>query len=263
MPELPPAAPPPTVFRPVRCMAAPTTVQAGETVSVVARNLRQDVAYTWTTTGGTITSSSGSGAVVDTSGLAPGGYLATIGHVADGGTRIADCTSAFAVSEPPRARQAEPPPAPVARDDTAEQLAQLRAQLNAIQKTADSGRGLRLTLNSVLFSTGRYNLSPNAESILERVSAILRQYRNLEIHVEGYTDSVGSAATNQRLSESRARTVKDYLVRSGLPEASITAAGYGKDFPVASNATAAGRSQNRRVDIILAGGGIGVRYREP
>jgi len=135
--------------------------------------------------------------------------------------------------------------------------------LNAVRTTTESPRGLNILLNSVLFSTGRSDLTLNAQNVLTRVAAVIKQYPGVEIHIEGHTDDVGSAEMNQRLSEDRAKSVRDFLVRSGLPLSSITASGYGFRYPVASNATASGRSQNRRVDIFLAGDVIGIHYREP
>jgi outer membrane protein OmpA-like peptidoglycan-associated protein len=81
----------------------------------------------------------------------------------------------------------------------------------------------------------------------------------LHLSVEGYTDSVGSDAFNQTLSEQRANAVRDYLIQQGLDPASIIATGYGKSNPVASNDTPAGRQQNRRVEIIISGEVIGTK----
>jgi outer membrane protein OmpA-like peptidoglycan-associated protein len=76
--------------------------------------------------------------------------------------------------------------------------------------------------------------------------------------VEGHTDSVGTDALNQQLSEKRANSVRDFLVQQGIPMTSIGARGFGKTMPVASNDTAAGRQQNRRVEMIVAGDVIGI-----
>ncbi|MCL2659105.1 MAG: OmpA family protein [Acidobacteriaceae bacterium] len=268
------AAPQPEVNKQIECAVTPSAVFAGDRVYLRARNLKPDVFYSWTSTGGSVNGGS-SEAMVDTTGLEAGTYDVTIGHDINGGARGGDCTTSFTVRQYPHASQVVPPPPPPPPaapsapqpppqvDDSANQLAQLRSQLNAVQRTTDTSRGLRLTLNSVLFDTGKYNLTPNAENLLIRVAAILLQYRGLDVHVEGYTDSVGNVEYNQRLSENRARTVRNFLVEKGLPIINFTTNGYGKQFPVASNATASGRAQNRRVDIILAGDLIGVRYREP
>ena len=81
------------------------------------------------------------------------------------------------------------------------------------------------------------------------------------MQVEGYTDSVGGDDYNQQLSEHRAASVRDYLTGAGIPEASVTAKGFGKTEPVASNDTAAGRQQNRRVELVVSGDIIGSEIR--
>jgi hypothetical protein len=77
------------------------------------------------------------------------------------------------------------------------------------------------------------------------------------VQVEGYTDSTGSVEFNQRLSEQRAMTVRDYLVGQGINLNNVTAQGFGPNSPVASNATAVGRQQNRRVQMVVSGEPIG------
>jgi outer membrane protein OmpA-like peptidoglycan-associated protein len=85
----------------------------------------------------------------------------------------------------------------------------------------------------------------------------LLAYPDLRLEVDGHTDSVGSDAYNQQLSEKRAAAVRDYLVQQGLPTSSATVMGFGKTQPVASNATAVGRQQNRRVELVVSGEVIG------
>jgi len=271
------AAPPTAVVHPVavavppvQCVATPSVIYAGEQVHLHALNTMSGIEYSWTSADGTV-STKGENAVIDTTDFYTGNYVVTIGHVADGNSRVNDCMSSFTVRERPRPKEIvepAPPPSPPLSppphvDDPSGQRAQLRSQLNAVQKTTESSRGLNIILNSVLFDTAKHTLTPNAESVLSRVASILKKYPGLEIHIEGHTDSVGGAEYNQRLSEDRARTVRDYLVRNGLSSPSIRAVGYGKRHPVASNATAVGRTQNRRVDIFLAGDVIGMHYREP
>jgi len=77
------------------------------------------------------------------------------------------------------------------------------------------------------------------------------------MQVEGYTDSVGSEASNQQLSKHRATSVRDYLTNAGVPAASVTAKGLGETLPVATNETASGRQQNRRVEMVVSGDIIG------
>jgi outer membrane protein OmpA-like peptidoglycan-associated protein len=134
----------------------------------------------------------------------------------------------------------------------------LRAQLNSVLATSESARGLIVNMSDVLFDTGKYTLKPNTQVALAKVSGILAAYPSLKLQVEGYTDSVGSDAYNQTLSENRAGAVKDFLVGQGVAIANITGAGYGKTHPIADNGTAQGRSQNRRVQLVVSGDAIGV-----
>jgi len=139
----------------------------------------------------------------------------------------------------------------------------LRNQLNAVLATTESARGLIVNMSDVLFDTGKYTLKPNTQVALAKVATILQLYPNLKVQVEGYTDSVGGDAYNQKLSENRANAVHDFLVQNGVPTANVTAAGYGKADPVADNGTAAGRAQNRRVNLVVSGQAIGVETTAP
>ena len=111
----------------------------------------------------------------------------------------------------------------------------------------------------MLFATGKFELQPNAREALARFSGIVLAHPGLKLQVEGYTDSVGSDTFNQTLSENRANSVRAYLIAQGLDPTSISAVGYGKSNPVASNDTAQGRQQNRRVEIIISGEIIGTQ----
>jgi outer membrane protein OmpA-like peptidoglycan-associated protein len=139
----------------------------------------------------------------------------------------------------------------------------LRSQLNSVLATSESARGLIVNMSDVLFDTGRYTLKPNTQISLAKVSGILQAYPGLKVQVEGYTDSVGSDGYNQKLSENRADAVRDFLVTQGVQPDNITATGYGKAKPVADNATAQGRSQNRRVNLVVSGDAIGVEQSSP
>lgn len=142
----------------------------------------------------------------------------------------------------------------------AEELrAQLLDQFNRILETRDTARGLVITMGDVLFDTGKYDLRMNAREILAKLSGILLAHPGLNLEVEGHTDSTGGDELNQRLSEQRASAVRDYLVGQGLLGETITARGLGKDMPVASNDTVAGRQKNRRVELIVSGEVIGVK----
>jgi len=146
-----------------------------------------------------------------------------------------------------------------AEADKAELRSRLLQQLNSILVTRDSARGLIATMPDVLFETGSYVLRPQARERLAKVAGILLAYPDLRLEVDGHTDSVGSDAYNQQLSEKRASSVRDYLVQQGIPIASVTMVGFGKTQPIASNATAAGRQQNRRVELVVSGDVIGTR----
>ncbi len=139
----------------------------------------------------------------------------------------------------------------------------LRAQLNAVLATQESARGLIVTLGDVLFDTGKYTLKQNAQISLAKVSAILQQYPDLKLQVEGYTDSTGSDEFNQKLSENRARATQDFLTQQGVSATNVTATGYGKTNPVADNSSASGRAQNRRVELVVSGPSIGVQTTSP
>ena len=115
----------------------------------------------------------------------------------------------------------------------------------------------------MLFDTGKYTLKPGTQISLAKVSGILQSYPGLKLQVEGYTDSVGSDELNQKLSENRADAVRDFLVSQGVVTDNISATGYGKNSPVADNATAQGRQQNRRVNLVVSGDAIGVQEAAP
>ena len=146
-----------------------------------------------------------------------------------------------------------------ARRATIELRAQLLDQFNRILETRESARGLVITMADVLFDTGRYNLKSDTREKLARLSGIMLAHTGLRLAIEGHTDNVGSEELNQRLSEKRAQTVRDYLITQGLLDDFITAEGLGMAMPVAENSTAAGRQQNRRVEIIVSGEVIGVK----
>jgi len=148
-----------------------------------------------------------------------------------------------------RAQQAEA--------DKAALRARLSEQLNSILQTRDSARGLIVSMSDVLFDTGKYSLKSGAREKLAKVAGILLAYPGLNIEVGGYTDNVGGDAMNQKLSENRATSVRDYLVQQGVATNSVTTKGFGNSSPVASNNNSAGRQQNRRVELLVSGEAIG------
>ncbi len=140
---------------------------------------------------------------------------------------------------------------------------QLKHQLNAVLQTRETARGLIVNMPDVLFGFNKYNLKPEAREKLAKVSGILLAYPGLKLQVEGYTDSIGSDEYNQKLSEERADTVRDYLVNQSVQPNNITAEGYGKTHPIADNSTASGRAENRRVQLVVSGDAIGVPEQQP
>ncbi|PYX56170.1 MAG: flagellar motor protein MotB [Acidobacteria bacterium] len=148
-----------------------------------------------------------------------------------------------------RAQQAE--------TEKAAMRTKLSDQLNKILQTRDSARGLIVSMSDVLFDTGKYSLKPGAREKLAKVAGILLAYPGLNIEVGGYTDNVGGDAMNQTLSENRAGSVRDYLVREGVSTNSVSSRGFGNTLPVASNDNSAGRQRNRRVELLVSGEAIG------
>jgi outer membrane protein OmpA-like peptidoglycan-associated protein len=133
----------------------------------------------------------------------------------------------------------------------------LLAQFNRVLPTTDTPRGLVVNMGDVLFSIGKADLKPPAKIALARLSGILASYPSLHLSIEGYTDSTGTEAFNQKLSEQRADSVQTFLTAQGVPMDSMTATGLGEANPVADNSTSAGRQKNRRVEIVISGEVIG------
>ncbi|MCH8497428.1 MAG: OmpA family protein [Marinobacter sp.] len=127
---------------------------------------------------------------------------------------------------------------------------EFQRQIDALQAEI-TDRGVVLTLGDVLFATGSAELQRGASSNLDRLVSFLSQYPDRRAHIEGHTDSVGSVEYNQSLSLRRADSVRSYLTQRGVAPQRLTTSGVGMDRPVASNANAAGRQQNRRVEIII------------
>lgn len=144
-----------------------------------------------------------------------------------------------------------------------EQLSQMQAQENKnsqdiedikVQMVKDRNDldAIKLVLgDAVLFQTGKSDLSQAADAALSRVAYNLKQFPNTDVTVVGYTDNTGSEQLNQNLSEKRAESVVHYLESQGIPAARLKAVGMGENDPIASNSTAAGRAQNRRVEIFI------------
>jgi outer membrane protein OmpA-like peptidoglycan-associated protein len=134
---------------------------------------------------------------------------------------------------------------------------QLLEQFNVILETRDTARGLIVNMSDVLFDFNKYTLRPAAREKLAKISGIILSHPGLRLEVDGYTDSVGSEEYNLKLSDQRAGGVRSYLLGEGIAPDNITAKGFGKDNPVASNDNAAGRQKNRRVEMVVSGDIIG------
>jgi outer membrane protein OmpA-like peptidoglycan-associated protein len=133
-------------------------------------------------------------------------------------------------------------------DKLMKELANLKAQ--------QTERGIVLTIGDVLFATGKADLSANANKSVATLAEFLMRNPNRNVLIEGHTDSVGKDDYNLALSRKRADSVKAKLVEDGIEAGRITAVGYGKTFPVASNDTTAGKAQNRRVDVVILNEGV-------
>jgi len=140
-----------------------------------------------------------------------------------------------------------------AQSEMAAAQAESQRLANELQnvKTAQTSRGLVLTLNDVLFDTGRADLKPGARRTLDQIATFLNEHPDRRVQVEGFTDSQGSEDTHQQLSQRRADAVASAIMQRGIDSQRIQARGYGEEFPVASNANAGSRQLNRRVEIIV------------
>jgi len=133
--------------------------------------------------------------------------------------------------------------------EEAEQLRQELAELNA--KKTD--RGMVMTLGDVLFETGKAELKPGATANLTKLADYMKEDPEAKVQIEGHTDSTGSDSFNKELSQERADAVMTYLTAQGITSDRMSAMGMGEDYPIAPNDNAAGRQQNRRVEIIIDG----------
>ena len=173
-----------------------------------------------------------------------------------------EADAARAAAEAEQAKLAQEKAAAISDREQAEKDAQalrerLKEQLNAILQTRDTARGLIVNMSDVLFDFNQATLKPGAREKLAKMSGILLAYPTLRLSVEGHTDSIGTDEYNMTLSQRRADAVRDYLGSNGIDPTNIQAIGMGKADPVASNDTAEGRQQNRRVEMVVSGDIIG------
>ncbi|MEP6903032.1 MAG: OmpA family protein [Actinomycetota bacterium] len=108
----------------------------------------------------------------------------------------------------------------------------------------------RATVYGINFDTGSDVIKPESKQTLEQIVALLKENKDWKMTVEGHTDNVGGADYNQKLSEKRAASVKDYLVKGGIDAARLNSAGFGMSKPLATNDSSFGRGQNRRVELV-------------
>jgi outer membrane protein OmpA-like peptidoglycan-associated protein len=146
-----------------------------------------------------------------------------------------------------------------ARDAQA-RTAQLEALLNDLH-AKQTERGMIITIGDVLFGTDQANLTPDGMATVRKLADVMQQYPNRTVLVEGFTDSTGSAAHNQELSERRASSVAATLTSMGVPRERVAMRGYGQAYPVAANDTASNRQMNRRVEIVLSNEGAPIAPR--
>ncbi|HEX6570371.1 MAG TPA: OmpA family protein [Steroidobacteraceae bacterium] len=131
------------------------------------------------------------------------------------------------------------------------QAAALQAEIDAMNARS-TDRGLVLTLGDVLFETAKADLKAGAVADLDQLATFLSKYPERSVVIEGHTDSVGGEDYNLGLSQRRAESVRSYLTRHGVDPSRVTTQGMGESAPVASNESAGGRQQNRRVEIIVS-----------
>jgi outer membrane protein OmpA-like peptidoglycan-associated protein len=133
-----------------------------------------------------------------------------------------------------------------------EQASRLQAEIDQLKATP-TDRGLVLTLGDVLFDTGKSELNSGASRKLDQLAQFLSEHKDRRVQIDGFTDSVGSDSYNRELSQRRANAVKNALLTRGIDSTRINTEGYGKAFPVASNAESSGRQLNRRVEVVIGG----------
>lgn len=142
----------------------------------------------------------------------------------------------------------------LARRDAAsqEKITAMQTELARLAETRQTERGFIVTLPGLFFDSGKSVLKAGARNTLSKIADQLKVNDQLTIIIEGHTDSVGTDESNQTLSEKRAAAVRDYLVSRGIPTSRMTVTGLGETTPVATNDTAAGKQQNRRVELVIS-----------
>ena len=134
--------------------------------------------------------------------------------------------------------------------------ARLQGALSAVADTQNTARGMVVSLPDILFATDEATLKNDAKVVIAKLAGILLIMPDLNLRIEGHTDSTGSPDYNQVLSERRAASVRDFLAGEGISSQRMMSVGYGLTRPVGDNATAQGRAKNRRVEIVIAEGTV-------
>ncbi len=119
----------------------------------------------------------------------------------------------------------------------------------AVERNQETGAVDLIMPGAITFATARSDINPSFSGTLSQLAQTLSGYTQQTITVRGYTDNVGNASYNQQLSQERANSVANYLIRQGVAASRVQAVGYGMNNPVADNSSESGRSQNRRVEI--------------
>ena len=173
----------------------------------------------------------------------------------------ARATAAIEQTRAAKARE-EAERARLAAQAEAEKAARAKAEADQLMKelselkAQQTERGIVLTIGDVLFATGKATLSADANRSVDKLAEFLKKYPVRNVLIEGHTDSVGSDEFNLTLSQQRADSVKEKLVADAVDATRITTVGYGKKYPIAGNDTAAGKQQNRRVEVIILNEGV-------
>jgi len=137
--------------------------------------------------------------------------------------------------------------------EQADRAAALQRDLQSLQGR-QTNRGMVVTLGDVLFSTGKADLQPGAMRSVQQLAAVMQQYPERRVLIEGFTDSQGSDQLNLELSRRRAEAFRSALQQTGVAQDRIEVRAHGEAYPVADNGTAAGRQQNRRVEVLFSDG---------
>lgn len=142
--------------------------------------------------------------------------------------------------------------AKLSAESSRQEAAAAQAELDAL-KAQQTTRGTVVTLGDVLFDTGQSDLKPGAARKMDQLAQYLNQNPDRRVQVDGFTDSVGADGYNESLSQRRADSVKASLIMRGIDPTRVSSLGYGKAYPVASNADSGGRQLNRRVEVVIGG----------